>query len=166
MTASTESVTETTKERRRKSVYRDKLGERVCRAIATSTVGIKRMVEADKTLPSESTIYLWVQQNPRFADEYKAARRAQADARMEACQEIAERCVMEVQALTAQNTAASGANAKALVAAYQQLIEVQRRIAAWLAPKSKATSDDDDDGGPWIGDREMEMPENLDDLIC
>ena len=154
------------KERRRKSVYTDRLGERVCQAIATSTIGIKKMVEADKTLPSESTIYLWVQQHPGFADAYKAARKAQADARREAAQELAERCLREVQALAADKTTGAAACAKAVATAYQQLIDVQFRIAAWLAPKNKGSSDDDDDdGGPWRGYRDAEMPENLDDLI-
>ena len=156
--------TATTKERRRKSVYTDSLGRRVCQAIATSTIGIKRMVEADKTLPSESTIYLWVQQNPQFADDYKAARKAQADARREAAQELAEACLKEVQALTADKTPGAAACAKAVTAAYQQLIDVQFRIAAWLAPKNKGTSDDDDDdGGPWRGYRDMHI-DDLDQL--
>ncbi len=155
---------ETTKERRRKSVYTDKLGERVCQAIARSTVGIKKMVAADKTLPSESTIYLWIQQHPGFADDYKLARIAQADARMEAAQELAERCLEQVKVLVAKETAVAVAAAKALVSAYRLLIDVQRGLAAWLKPKKHGSSDDDD-GGPWRGYRDAEMPENLDDLI-
>ena len=137
------------KERRRKSVYTDALGERVCLAIATSTIGIKKMVEADRTLPSESTIYLWVQQNPRFAANYRAARSAQADARIEAAQEIAETCIREVKAVIAADRPGAAAKAQALVAAYRLAADVQHRIAAWLKPKKAAGKASDDDG--WDG---------------
>ena len=152
------------KERRRKSVYSDKLGERVCRAIARSTVGIKKMVEADKTLPSESTIYLWVQMYPEFGDNYKAARKEQANARMEAAQEALETCKSEVRVLMAEKTREAREEARILITMMKAEMDMQYRLAAWLAPKGKArTDDDDDDGGPWRGYRDMEI-KDIDEL--
>lgn len=155
--------TETTKERRRKSVYTDELGERVCRAIATSTVGIKRMVADDKTLPSESTIYLWVQLNLRFADNYKAARIKQADARMEAAQEAFIACKAEAKVLMAEKTKEARDEARILISLMNAEMQMQYRLAAWLAAKK---SKDDDGYGEWRGiGKPFIDPANLDNII-
>ena len=155
----------TSTERRRKSVYTDKLAERVCQAIAVSTVGIKRMVAADMTLPSESTIYLWVQEYPEFADNYHAAREAQAEARWEMCQETAEKCQRDVQALVDADSPQLAAKTKALNDAAKLVIEVQYRLIAWLAPKKAEAA----------AGRGVKKPvhkgapftyKDLDDLIC
>ena len=140
---------EVTKERRRKGVYTDKLGERVCRAIATSTVGIARMVAADKTLPSESTIYLWIQLNSRFADAYAAARKEQANARMEAAQEVLESTKVEVRVLLAEKTKAARDEAKILITMMNAEMNMQYRLAAWLSPRTSAGKAKDDD--EWDG---------------
>ena len=152
---------ETTKERRRKSVYTDKLGERVCRAIATSTIGIARMVAADKTLPSESTIYLWIQLNPRFADAYAAARKEQANARMEAAQEVLETTKVEVRALIAEKTKDAREEAKILITMMKAEMAMQYRLAAWLAPRTSAGTVKDDDEDLWNG-KKFYPPEIVD----
>ena len=156
----------TEKERRRRSVYSEATAKRVCDAIATSTMGLKRLVEADRTLPSESTIYLWVQEHPEFRDAYNAARVRQADTRMEACRDIALACEAEVKALLAAEGRKAEPAARVLISLANMQINVNYRLAAWFAPKTVKKSNDDD-GGPWIGDKELAMPENgLDGLIC
>jgi len=154
----------TTTERRRKSVYTDKLGDRVCQAIATSIVGIKRMVADDKTLPSESTIYLWVQLNTRFAEAYRAARRQQAEVRRDACGDVMAECKIEVKALVAKGNAVASMNAKILISLAKFEVDVHQRLAAWLAPIEKESSKDDS-GGWRGGDRPFIDPANLANVI-
>ena len=137
-----------TKQRRPRSTYSESLALRVCKVIATSSVGIKRMVADDMSLPSESTIYLWILNNPRFADAYKEAREKQADIRRQACQAIAETCLDEVRALVEARRPDAAALAKALVAATNLVIQVQFRLAAWMAPKPSGSSDGE---GKWRG---------------
>ena len=154
------SVKETTTERRPRSTYSEKLAERVCQLIAVSTIGLKRMVAADMTLPSESTIYLWVQLYPDFHDKYHAAREAQAEARWAACQVIAEDYQKDVKVLVAASDPQLAAKTKALNEAAKLVIDVQCRMIAWLSPKkaSEIVSKPPK--------RKPFMYKTLDDLIC
>ena len=155
----------TTKTRRPRAIFSDRLAERICNAVTTSEVGLKQLVEADRSLPSVATIHAWRREYTDFGEAFDAARREQAEVFMDAGGAMLDACEKEVRALHEAGAKGAAAYADDLIKIAQLKSNWCAKRSAQLRPKTKAARDDDDDG-PWIGDKIMEMPENLDDLIC
>lgn len=74
----------------RPSSYNPEIGSKICRLIATNSMGIKKLCALHDDLPDQETIYGWVIQHPEFAKQYKEARELQQDVCVEEMRVIAE----------------------------------------------------------------------------
>ena len=63
----------------RPTMYTDDLANRICREIASSTDGLKKICANNPDFPVPKTIYEWRIDNRDFSDKYDAAKRLQAD---------------------------------------------------------------------------------------
>lgn len=73
----------------RPTIYTRELGERICRAIATSTDSLAKICK-DNGFPSRNAIYEWCFDFPEFGDMYDKAKRLQAARLAEEVVEIAD----------------------------------------------------------------------------
>ncbi|WP_234826362.1 terminase small subunit protein [Sinorhizobium meliloti] len=60
------------------STYTEEIALRICERLADGE-SLKAMCE-DEDMPSKSTVFKWLSENPAFSDMYARAREAQADA--------------------------------------------------------------------------------------
>ncbi|MDX1117037.1 terminase small subunit protein [Sinorhizobium medicae] len=60
------------------STYTEEIALRICERLADGE-SLKAMCE-DEDMPSKSTVFKWLSENPTFSDMYARAREAQADA--------------------------------------------------------------------------------------
>lgn len=60
--------------------YNEEIAERLCRAIATSSDGLRVICARNPKFPSRTTIYKWIAENPNFANRYARAKQFQAQA--------------------------------------------------------------------------------------
>ena len=58
----------------RPTLYNTKFAARICRAISTSTLSLKRLYETIDWFPTDITIYTWLSKYPEFLSQYRQAR--------------------------------------------------------------------------------------------
>ena len=73
----------------RPTIYTEELADRICEAIATSSVGLQRICDANPDFPGRTTILLWTYRHPEFLNKYMQARKNQAHSLMESTLEVA-----------------------------------------------------------------------------
>jgi hypothetical protein len=74
----------------RPTIYTTDLADAICEAVATSTLGLARICDANPHFPRRETIYQWRYKNPDFSDRYIKAKQCQADLLAEECLAIAD----------------------------------------------------------------------------
>ena len=73
----------------RPSVFSEKVADRICDEIATSTRSI-RAICAQEGMPDPATVYRWRNTRPEFCEHYARAKEAQAELLVEELIEIAD----------------------------------------------------------------------------
>ncbi len=76
----------------RPTIYCEELADSICEAVATTTMGLPRICEANPHFPTRETIYKWRYKYQDFSDKYIKAKQAQADLLAEECLSIADDC--------------------------------------------------------------------------
>lgn len=74
----------------RPSTYTKELGERICRAVASSTATLNEICASNEDFPFRNTIWSWRLDYPEFANLYAHAKRMQADLFAEEIMEISD----------------------------------------------------------------------------
>jgi hypothetical protein len=74
----------------RPTSYTQELADRICKKIATTTMGTKRLCATYDWMPSHDTIYEWIFDHKYFSDQYAAAKRAQGQLLAEETVDIAD----------------------------------------------------------------------------
>lgn len=149
--------------RRRPTGYSQAASDRVCEAIATSRLGLKKMTEADGTLPREGTINQWRKLYPDFSDAYDAARERQAEMLLDDCVEIADDRDKDMVPRAAKDGAWEFISNPTNVARAKLQIDTRFKMAGRLAPRKYGkviVVEAKRKGRPFV------RPANLDDLIC
>lgn len=59
--------------------YTDEMADRICEAIATSSLGTIQLCEMHDWMPSEDTIYKWRYRHAYFAEKYTLAKSRQVE---------------------------------------------------------------------------------------
>ena len=149
--------------RRPRAIYSEDLGRHICLAVSNSRVSLKRLVEADRSLPSETTIYTWRKSDPDFDKDFLAAVAARGDAFSDACADAIAACRERVRADFAEGGSDARHKANAEIAMMKVEVANLERQAGRLAPRKTAANNDDDDGGPWRGDKDMHF-DDIDEL--
>lgn len=72
------------------STYNLEIAEEICTAVATSTLGIKRLCEMNKHWPNVNTVYEWRWKHKDFGDMYVQAKRHQAELMAEEIVDISD----------------------------------------------------------------------------
>lgn len=72
------------------SVYNKELGDEICKAIATSKHGLRKLCKDNPHWPRKTTIYRWAFDNAEFRDQYARAKAFQVEWLVESALEIAE----------------------------------------------------------------------------
>ena len=70
--------------------YTLELAKEICDAIASSSIGIKRLCKEHPNWPSHNTIYRWVANHPEFRDQYAQAKQCQVELLVDEILEIAD----------------------------------------------------------------------------
>lgn len=63
--------------------YTEELGNEICKAISTTSLGLKHLCAANPHWPEMNKIYEWVIEHPTFGDKYARARELQQDVLIE-----------------------------------------------------------------------------------
>lgn len=79
----------------RPSDYNEKISDKICRIIATTSLGLPRICELYQDLPAPSTVREWRLNHAEFSSKYARAKLAQADILAEECLEIADNSLAE-----------------------------------------------------------------------
>lgn len=74
----------------RPTSYTQELADRICRTIATSTLGTKKLCAMHDWMPCHETIYEWLFDYKYFVDQYKAAKVKQGELLAEETLDIAD----------------------------------------------------------------------------
>lgn len=74
----------------RPSKYTKALGEKICRAVSTSTDGLKKICDRHEDFPEPKTIYEWRIDYPEFGEMFTHAKRTQAEILAEEIKDIAD----------------------------------------------------------------------------
>jgi hypothetical protein len=69
--------------------YSQKIADEICKAISTSTFGLKRLCALNPHWPDKSNIFMWCADHPEFHDRYARAKALQIDWLAEEALEIA-----------------------------------------------------------------------------
>lgn len=70
--------------------YTEEMGREICRAISTSSKGLKKLCAQNKHWPSRSHIYTWFEAHPLFKDAYARAKQLQIEALVDDIIDIAD----------------------------------------------------------------------------
>ena len=70
--------------------YTEKLADRICELVATSTIGTNKLCKAHDWMPSEDTIYKWRYRHPYFAEKYALAKSKQSEILVEQIIDISD----------------------------------------------------------------------------
>lgn len=73
----------------RPSIYSDETAKTICKKIATSVHGIRRICDENPELPCVTTIMTWLFEKPEFLAQYDAAKRHQANLFVDQIMDIA-----------------------------------------------------------------------------
>lgn len=79
----------------RPSTYTEEMGNRICDKL-TEGVSLRKMCMGDD-FPHASTVYVWLDRFPEFADKYTRAREAATEDMLEAILEIADDPTIDTQ---------------------------------------------------------------------
>ena len=74
----------------RPSGYNDEIGDRICRATATSSRGLEHLCKENEGFPNPETVYGWVLDFPDFAKKYKEAKELQQNVLVDEMRKIAD----------------------------------------------------------------------------
>ena len=74
----------------RPTIYTASLGIRICDAIATHPIGLKKLCKKYSWMPSHETIFQWRWAKQNFSDLYTKAKVAQVELYVEDCMDIAD----------------------------------------------------------------------------
>jgi hypothetical protein len=72
------------------TIYTEELADRICEAVATSTLGTNKLCKLHDWMPCEDTIYKWRYRHPYFAEKYALAKAKQAELMVEIIVDIAD----------------------------------------------------------------------------
>ena len=151
--------------RRRRTSYSEALADRVCEAIATSSCGLKKVIEADPTLPSESSVYQWLKVHGEFRQAYQMARERQADMLLAECIAIADDCSGDLVQRTGKDGAVEYVGNPTAVARSKVRIDTRLKVVALLAPRKYGAKPDT--SIDWLDQLTgLGKTWELDDLIC
>lgn len=78
------------KKRGRPTDYTPELANKICEAVATSTLGLSKICAQNPEFPTRDTIYQWRYRYKDFSDNYANAKRTQAELLAEEIAEIAD----------------------------------------------------------------------------
>lgn len=70
--------------------FNEKIAKEICKAISTSSKGLKRLCAENKHWPSRSHIYSWFDEQPLFKDAYARAKQNQIESLVDDIIEIAD----------------------------------------------------------------------------
>jgi len=79
----------------RPSTYTEEMGNLICDKL-TEGISLRKLCKSDK-FPNASTVYVWLDRFPSFADKYTRAREAATEDMLEEIFEIADNPEIEVQ---------------------------------------------------------------------
>ena len=74
----------------RPTIFSQELADRICDEIMKSEKGIFALSESLDWFPAPSSIYLWLDQYPKFSELYTRSKQAQSDRMAESCLVIAD----------------------------------------------------------------------------
>lgn len=74
----------------RPTSYTQELADKICKAIATSTLGTRKLCAMHDWMPSQDTIYRWIYEYNDFSVQYKAAKIKQGELLAEETLDIAD----------------------------------------------------------------------------
>lgn len=149
--------------RRRPTGYSQAAADRVCDAVAGSSLGLKKLTEMDGTLPREGTIYQWKKLHPEFKAAFEAARERMADMLVGECVQIADDRDKDVLERATRDGGWELVGNPTNVARAKLMIDTRLAVAGRLAPRaaSKAVAAKPvNQGAPFV------LPDDLSDLIC
>ena len=119
--------------RRKLTSYGEDVARRVCEAIAHSSCGLKKLVTADLSLPSEAAIYQWLHDYPEFRQAYERARERQAELLVLECLEIPDDSREDVRPRVRSDQNFDYLDSPVAVARGKLRIETRLRVGALLA---------------------------------
>ena len=110
----------------RPTIFTQEIAEKICYLIATTTKGLRRICE-DKSLPSKSTIYRWLNDDEEgeFRDMFARAHEMRADLLAAEILEIADNNSLDREAFVGMNH----------IQRDKLRIDARKFIAAKLSPK-------------------------------
>ncbi len=110
-----------------RKTYSDKLADDICSLIATSELGLRRIIDQHPELPAVSTIMAWLAdgEHPYFVEQYARAKELQADFIVDQAIEIADDTTKNDVAFTGINH----------VQRDKMRVDIRKWKAARLAPK-------------------------------
>lgn len=79
----------------RPSTYTEEMGNRICDKL-TEGISLRKLCASDK-YPAASTVFVWLDRNPSFAERYTRAREAATEDMLEEIFEIADNPALDVQ---------------------------------------------------------------------
>lgn len=79
----------------RPSTYTEEMGNRICDKL-TEGISLRKLCASDK-YPAASTVFVWLDRNPSFAERYARAREAATEDMLEEIFEIADNPALDVQ---------------------------------------------------------------------
>jgi hypothetical protein len=119
----------------RPSDYTDELANEICKAIATSSKGLKNLCAENPHWPHRDTILEWRFKNKAFSDLYMQAKVNQVEALVDECLDIAD----DTDNDTITKTTKSGEEYEACNSEWlnrsRLRIDTRKWLAAKLAPK-------------------------------
>lgn len=126
----------------RPKIYSKEIAERICHLIGTTTKGLRRICE-DKSLPSKSTVYRWLndEENVEFRDMIARAHEMRADMMAAEMLEIADNNSLDKEAFVGGNH----------IQRDKLRIDTRKFLLAKLSPKKWGDKVDITSGGEKLG---------------
>ena len=119
----------------RPSDYTDELAHEICKAIATSSHGLKRICKDNPHFPTRTTILQWRLDKPEFSDMYMQAKVKQVEALADECMDIADDGESDTIIKTNKDGSKYEACNTEWLARSRLRIDTRKWLAAKLAPK-------------------------------
>lgn len=119
----------------RPSKYTKKLAVKFCYIISTSSLGIKRICESHKDMPTEKTIHNWLNNNKEFLQLYTRAKEFQADFMIDETIDIADDGTNDTIIIQMPSGAEREVENKEWTNRSKLRIETRKWIASKLKPK-------------------------------
>lgn len=119
----------------RPSKYTKKLAVKFCYIISTSSLGIKRICEKYKDMPTEKTIHNWLNSDKEFLQLYTRAKEFQADFMIDETIDIADDGTNDTIIIQMPSGAEREVENKEWTNRSKLRIETRKWIASKLKPK-------------------------------